>query len=41
MGEFSASLQDGIESEELVNGWVGVVSKTMEPTSVAVWVKGS
>ena len=36
---FAGSLQGGVDSEGLVNGWVSVVSETMEPVSVAVWVR--
>jgi hypothetical protein len=36
---FAGSLQDRVDSEGLVNGWVGVVSETMQPTSVSVWVR--
>jgi len=39
MDRFAGSLQGGVDSEGLVNGWVSVVSETMEPSSVAVWVR--
>jgi hypothetical protein len=39
MDRFAGSLQGQVESEGLVDGWVSVVSETMEPASVAVWVR--
>jgi len=39
MDRFAGSLQGGVDSEGLVKGWVSVVSETMEPASVAVWVR--
>ena len=36
---FADSLRDEVDSDELVNGWVDVVSETMQPASVGVWVK--
>ncbi len=36
---FSDSLQDRMDPNELVDGWVGLVSETMQPESVGVWVK--
>ena len=38
---FAASLQDRVEVEKVVDGWVGVVSETMEPATIGVWVRGS
>ena len=40
MDEFSGSLRDNVDPDFVVDGWVGVVSETMQPTTVAVWVKG-
>lgn len=40
MDRFAGSLQDRVDSEEVVSGWISVVSETMQPTSVAVWVRG-
>jgi len=37
---FAGSLQGRVDSEGLVDGWGGVVSATMQPASVAVWVRG-
>jgi hypothetical protein len=39
MDRFAGSLQDRVDSQEVVDGWVGVVSETMQPASVAVWVR--
>ncbi|MGH8913955.1 MAG: hypothetical protein ACRDZM_05490 [Acidimicrobiia bacterium] len=39
MDRFAGSLQDRVDSEAVVQGWVGVVSETMQPASVAVWVR--
>jgi hypothetical protein len=39
MDRFAGSLQDRVDSEGLVDGWVGVVSETMQPTSVAIWIR--
>jgi hypothetical protein len=36
---FVSSLRDQVDSEDLVDGWVGVVSETMQPASVAAWVR--
>jgi hypothetical protein len=36
---FSADLQGRVNTEELVLGWVGVVSETMQPGSIAVWLR--
>lgn len=38
---FAATLKDRIDPDEVLSGWVGAVSETMNPVSVAVWVKGS
>ncbi|MGH8953150.1 MAG: hypothetical protein ACRDX9_17230 [Acidimicrobiia bacterium] len=39
MDRFAGSLRDRVDSDEVVEGWVGVVSETMQPASVAVWVR--
>lgn len=41
MQGFAGSLQGQVDSDGLVDGWVGVVSATMQPASVAVWVRES
>ena len=39
MDEFSGSLRQDLEPETVVGGWVDVVSETMHPTSISVWVR--
>jgi hypothetical protein len=39
--EFAGSLRDRVDSEEVVDGWVGVVAKTMQPAAAGVWVRES
>jgi hypothetical protein len=39
MSEFVGSLRDRTDPDGVVEGWVGVVSETMQPTSVGVWVR--
>jgi hypothetical protein len=41
MDRFAGSLKDRVDSEEVVDGWISVVSETMQPASVAVWVRSS
>ncbi len=36
---FAGSLQGRADSEGIVAGWVGVVSETMQPSLVAIWVR--
>lgn len=36
---FAASLQGRIDGRDVVDGWVGVVSETMQPAGVGVWVR--
>ena len=37
--EFAGALRDQTDEGEVLDGWVGVVSETMHPSSVAVWVR--
>lgn len=37
--EFASTLRDEIDVSELVAGWRGVVSKTMQPAAIGVWTK--
>jgi hypothetical protein len=39
MGEFAGSLQGQVDPEDVVDGWVDVVSETMQPSSIGVWVR--
>jgi hypothetical protein len=41
MEQFAGSLQDRVDEDDLVHGWVGVVSETMQPAAAAVWVRQS
>ena len=40
MDDFARSLREGIHESALLEGWQGVVSETMHPSSVSVWVRG-
>jgi hypothetical protein len=37
--DFAGSLRDRLDAAGLIDGWVGVVSQTMQPHSVGVWVR--
>ena len=39
MDEFAGSLRDRVDTGEVVDGWVGVVSATMQPSRMSVWVR--
>ena len=39
MDRFAGSLRDQVDSAHVVDGWVGVVSETMQPAAVGVWVR--
>jgi putative cell wall-binding protein len=39
MDRFSENLRDGVDGSEMVRGWVDVVSETMQPSVVSVWVR--
>lgn len=39
MDEFAGSLRDRVDADEVVEGWLGVVDSTMQPTAVGVWVR--
>ena len=36
---FAASLRDGVDHNDVARGWVDVVSQTMQPTTVGLWVR--
>jgi hypothetical protein len=40
MEGFAGSLQDRVDPDGVVDGWVAVVEETMQPSSVGVWVRG-
>lgn len=39
MDRFAGSLRDQVDSEQVVDGWVGVVAETMQPAAVGVWLR--
>jgi hypothetical protein len=39
MDQFSGSLRQDLDPDTVVEGWMGVVSETMHPTSISVWVR--
>lgn len=39
MDGFAGSLRDRMDGEDVVAGWVGVVSETMQPSTLGVWVR--
>ena len=39
MDSFSGSLRDQVDPDRVVEGWVGVVSTTMQPAAAGVWVR--
>jgi hypothetical protein len=39
MDSFASKLRDRVEIGDVVDGWVGVVSETMQPTAVGVWIR--
>ncbi|MET0697359.1 MAG: hypothetical protein ABWZ58_08010 [Acidimicrobiia bacterium] len=41
VNRFASSLRDRGDSENVVDGWVGVVAETMQPAAACVWVRES
>ena len=39
MDQFAGSLRERVDSEDVIEGWVGVVEDTMQPSAVGVWVR--
>jgi hypothetical protein len=39
MDGFSGSLRDQVDPVRVIEGWVGVVSQTMQPAAAGVWVR--
>ena len=39
MDEFTGTLQDRVDPDGVVDGWVHVVTETMQPSAVSVWVR--
>ena len=36
---FAGGLRNETDADRIVQGWVGVVSETMQPTAVGVWTR--
>jgi hypothetical protein len=36
---YTRGLSDQIDPDRIVNGWIGVISETVQPATVAVWVR--
>jgi hypothetical protein len=39
MEGFAVSLRDRVDPDEVMKGWVGVVSSTMQPDAIGMWVR--
>jgi hypothetical protein len=39
MTQFTGSLRDQVDGDDLADGWLGVVSNTMQPTTAALWLR--
>ena len=39
MDGFATSLRGRVDPEEVMTGWVGVASSTMQPDGIGVWVR--
>ncbi|HEY5932152.1 MAG TPA: hypothetical protein VIT63_04505 [Nitrospira sp.] len=39
MDHFADTLRHQVDADQVVDGWVGAVSKTMQPVSLGVWVR--
>jgi hypothetical protein len=37
--EFATGLRDETDSGQILDGWAGVVTRTMQPTSMGIWLK--
>lgn len=40
LDEFAGTLRDRVDPNGVVDGWVRLVTDTMQPSSVGVWVRG-
>lgn len=38
--EFAGSLRDEVDPDDVVDGWLDLVSQTMQPASLGIWVRG-
>jgi hypothetical protein len=39
MKQFTGTLRDEVDQDRIVDGWVGIVTRTMAPTQVGLWVR--
>jgi hypothetical protein len=39
MDQFARTLRDDVDQDRIVDGWVGIVTRTMAPTQVGLWVR--
>lgn len=39
MDDFATTLRDEVDEDSVVDGWQGVVTETMHPSSVGIWVR--
>lgn len=39
MDRFAGSIRDEVDSDQLIDGWVGVVEETMQPSAAGVWLR--
>jgi hypothetical protein len=39
MAGFTGSLQDEVDPDQVVDGWVSVVNETMKPATSGVWMR--
>ncbi len=41
MDDFSSHLQDQVDPDRMASDWVNLVTDTLRPTTVGVWVRGA
>ncbi len=41
MDEFTGALRDRVDGADLADDWLGVVSKTMQPTMAGLWLRNA
>jgi len=39
MDGFAGSLRDQVDDERVIDGWMDVVSATMQPETIGVWIR--
>jgi hypothetical protein len=37
--QFSGSLRDQVDPDQVIDGWAGVVNETMQPSELGVWIR--